>query len=121
MRVDLPWEKAKKQRYQKQEERLNELHGGSKGVNSGRHWRWKRDGKLGAYLIECRDTQKRSYSVSYDEFQSITREAHKTPPGLLPAMQVDILDLSLFVMRLVDHEDREMRLAALEAEIGDQA
>lgn len=25
-------------------------------------------------------------------------------------MQVDILDLSLFVMRLVDHEDREIQL-----------
>jgi hypothetical protein len=112
-----PWTQAREKRHVKQEKRLDELHEGKKGVNSGRHWRWKRDGKMGAYLIECRDTQHRSFSISYDEFQTITKEAHKTPPGLLPAMQVDILDLSLFVMRLVDHEDREMRLAALEEDV----
>jgi hypothetical protein len=112
--METPWTKARKRRHVRQEERLDELHGGQKGINSGRHWRWPRDGKIGNFLIECRDTQHRSYSVSYDEFQNIARQANKTPPGLLPAMQVDILDLSLMVVRLVDWEDREMRLAALE-------
>jgi hypothetical protein len=108
--VETPWAKAGKTRYQRQEERLDEIHGGQKGVNSGRHWRWKRDGTIGHFLVECRDTQHRSFSIGYDEFNAITRQAAATPPGLLPAMQVDILDLSLFVMRLVDHEDREIQL-----------
>lgn len=109
--MDTPWTRAKKERHVKQEERLDKLHGGKKGINSGRHWRWKRDGTLGNFLVECRDTQARSFSISYDEFQTITRQANATPPGFLPAMQIDILDLSLFVMRLVDHEDREIRLS----------
>jgi len=111
MTLETPWSQARKKRHVRQEARLDDLYGGKSGVNSGRHWRWKRDGRMGAFLIECRDTQKRSYSLGYDEFQAITRQAHGTPPGMLPAMQIDILDLSLFVMRLVDHEDREMRLA----------
>jgi hypothetical protein len=112
--LETPWEKAGKARHVRQEERLDKIHGGQKGVNSGRHWRWKRDGRIGHFLVECRDTSARSFSIGYDEFHTITRQAHQTPPGLLPAMQIDILDLSLFVMRLVDHEDREIRLGMME-------
>jgi hypothetical protein len=109
--METPWSQAKKKRYVKQEERLDKLQGGKTGFNSGRHWRWKRDGTVGGFLVECRDTEKRSFSIGYDEFQAITRQAYATPPGMLPAMQIDILDLSLFVMRLTDHDDREIRLA----------
>jgi hypothetical protein len=116
--LETPWNKARKQRYVKQEERLNKLQGGRSGINSGRHWRWKRDGTVGGFLVECRETQKRSYTISYDEFQAITRQAYQTPPGMLPAMQIDIMDLSLFVTRLVDHDEREIQLAMKEGEDG---
>lgn len=109
--MQTPWDRARKKRYVEQEDRLDKLQGGKKGVNSGRHWRWKRDGTVGAYLVECRDTQSRSYRIDYDEFQAITRQAYATPPGMLPAMQIDIMDLSLFLTRLVDHDDREIQLA----------
>jgi hypothetical protein len=114
--IDTPWQRAGKKRYEKQEDRLDTLHGGRKGVNSGRHWRWKRDGTMGQFLVECRDTQARSFSIGYDEFQTITRQANAQPPGYLPAMQIDILDLSLFVMRLVDHESREIQLGMVSDE-----
>lgn len=111
-----PWEKAVQERHKRQEKRLGQMPGGRHGVNSGRFWRFKRDGKLYEFLIEARTTEKRSYSISYDEFQSLTREAYKTPPGMVPGMQVEILDLNLMVIRLTDFQAMQQRLMELEDE-----
>lgn len=89
------------------------MPGGLKTVNSGRFWRWKRDGRLWEYLIETRTTDANSYSVSHDEFLAIEREAKTTPPGLLPGMQVDIRELQLVVVRLNDFQEMQMELDSL--------
>lgn len=97
------------------------MPGGEKQVNSGRFWRWKRDGKLREFLVEARTTEKRSYAISKDEFSLIRIEALKTPPGLLPAMQIDIQDLSLVVIELTAFQDLYAELIALRGQIEKEA
>lgn len=93
------------------------MEGGQKQVNSGRFWRWKRDGILFEFLIEARDTTSASYSISKNEFQQIRQEALATPPGLLPGMQIDIQDLSLIAVETKDFQALCLRLVELEAEL----
>jgi hypothetical protein len=115
--VDTPWDRARKRRSELQEERLGQMPGGQKQVNSGRFWRWKRDGILWEFLIEARDTTSGSYSIKREEFLSIKREALATPPGLLAGMQIDIQDLSLVAIETKEFQGLCMRLAELEAEV----
>lgn len=118
--LQTPWSRARKRRSKAQEERLSALPGGQTGVNSGRLWRWRRDGRIRNFLVECRTNEKptvRSYRIEYDEFQEIRQDAAKTPPGLLPAMQIDILDLKLMVVDLDVFMEREERLLHLEAQL----
>lgn len=104
--METPWDRARKTKSQAQEERLGQLPGGKKGNNSGRIWRWKRDGTIRDFLIEARTTDANSYRVEYKEFKDIEREAMQTPPGLRPGMQVDIRDLKLMVVRESDWLDQ---------------
>jgi hypothetical protein len=115
--MDTPWSRARKTRSQLQEERIGDMPGGQKQVNSGRFWRWKRDGILHEFLIEARTTEKGSYSINKEEFQKIKREALQTPPGLLPGMQIDIQDLSLIVVETKDWQEIYTRLITAEAQL----
>jgi hypothetical protein len=117
--LETPWQRAKKSRSVRQEERNGKLEGGSKQINSGRTWRSHRDNILREFLVESRDTESRSYSISKDEWSHIRLEALKTPPGLLPGMQIDIQDLSLMVIELTAFQDLYNRLVALEAQAED--
>lgn len=103
--VEIPWERAKKTKSQRQEEKLGKR--GEPTINSGRtSWTSKRDAKLyDRLLVEARQTDKKSYAISYPEFKSLRREAQQTPPGLLPAMQVDIQDLHLLILEDRDAEE----------------
>jgi hypothetical protein len=93
------------------------MPGGQRQNNSGRFWRWKRDGILWEFLIEARDTQADSYSIKREEFLSIKKEALATPPGLLAGMQIDIKDLSLIAVETKEFQSMCMRLAEMEAEL----
>jgi hypothetical protein len=112
--VETPWSRARKLRSQQQEERLADLPQGQRQVNSGRFWRWKRDGIVWNFLVEARTTDRGSYSISEKEFQSIKREAITTPPGLKPALQIDVGETSLWLMELRDWEQVYSRLIELE-------
>lgn len=119
-----PWQKVTTgKRAQRQEERNGRLPGGSKQLNSGRQWFSKRDNRLGGFLVETRTTERGSYAIQRTEFEQITREAFGSPPGQLPAMQIDLCDststLSLFVTRLEDHLWREAYIGDLEQELKD--
>jgi hypothetical protein len=107
--VEPPWKQALKPKHRQQEERINRL-GGQRQPASGRLWRFRRDGKLLGFLIEARTTEKDSYTLKLKELQAIEQEAHMTPPGLLPAMQIDIQGHSYILTRLIDFMDREARL-----------
>jgi hypothetical protein len=110
--MEPPWKKALKSKHQQQEERIGRMPGGSKQPASGRIWRFARDAVLMGFLIEARTTDKRKYTIDLDEWLKIEREAHMTPPGLLPGMQIDIDGHQLIVTRLVDFTERENRLGA---------
>ena len=117
--MESPWKQAKKTRHEAQERRIGRMKGGQKQVGSGRIWRWKRDGILHIFLIEARTTTKKNYTISGEEFKEIQKEALQTPPGLLPAMQIDIQDVSLIAIRLVDFNEIYNRMLDLEAQLED--
>ena len=116
--METPWVRAKKKtKSQRQEERLGKMDGGKKQNNSGRLWRWKRDAVLHNFLIEARTSDTNSYRIDRSEFLDIRKEARQTPPGLLPAMQIDLGDLHLMVTELQAFQDREMRIIELEGQL----
>lgn len=116
--METPWVRAKKKtKSQRQEERLGKMEGGRKQNNSGRFWRWKRDAVLHNFLIEARTSDKNSYRLDRSEFLDIRKEARQTPPGLLPAMQIDLGDLHLMVTELQAFQDRELLIYELEARL----
>ena len=117
MGIETPWQRAKKTKSQLQEERIGKTEGGSKQVNSGRFWRWKRDGKLHGFLVEARTTDKLSYTIQYADFKGLEKNAHQEPPGCLPAMQIDIRDLSLIAVKLTDWQDLQVKLIELETRL----
>lgn len=119
---DTPWRAATAQRRsQRQEEKLGKLPGGRKQLNSGRHWHSKRDVRLGGFLVEARTTEKKTYPIDVTEFRDIERQAIGTPPGQLPAMQIDFdyngSTTQLFVKRLEDELYQQQRIATLEAQL----
>lgn len=118
--METPWTRARKMRHEIQEDKIGNLPGGSKQVNSGRIWRWKRDGILHGFLIEARTTEKKSYRIDKMEFLSIRREGLQTPPGLLPGMQIDLGELSLMVVQLSDFNDLFSELLKLREQVGEQ-
>jgi len=95
------------------------MEGGSRGVNSGRFWRWKRDGTLREFLIEARTTEKGSYTITKKEWNDIRTESFRTPPGLLPGMQIDIQDVKLIVIEVTAFEDLFNELIALRGKVED--
>lgn len=117
MKLDTPWTRARKLRSTKQEERLADMPQGQRQVNSGRFWRWRRDGIVAGFLVEARTTESGSYRIDGKEFQNIRKEAITTPPGLKPSMQIDIGDLHLWVMELRDWEQIYTRLSDLESRL----
>jgi len=113
--METPWTRARKMRHELQEQRLGRTEGGERSVNSGRFWRWKRDGRLHEFLIECRTTENGSYRIDKKEFLDMRKEALSTPPGLLPAMQIDIQELQLFCIELQAFNDIYTRMISLDA------
>lgn len=101
-----------------QERRLAALPGGSRQINSGRtSWQSKRDNKLFEFLVEARTTNAGSYSISYDEFLDLKRQAHATPPGFMPAMQIDIRDLQGIFIELRAFTEMQRMLIEMEAQV----
>jgi hypothetical protein len=116
-----PWEEAREnQRSDRQESGLARRSGGRRQVNSGRLWWSKRDVTLNGFLVEARTTKSASYTLSKVEFEKLTKDAFGTPPGQLPAMQIDFeggRPTHLFVMRLQDHEEIVKQMGLMRAEI----
>lgn len=115
---ETPWSRARKARHEIQEEKIGKLPGGKRQVNSGRLWRWKRDGILHDFLVEARTTEKGSYRISRNEFLKIRHEALQTQGGLLPSMQVDLDGLSLMVIELSAFNQLYSELLKLREQFG---
>lgn len=116
--IEMPWTRARKTRNVAQEERLGKMPHGKQQVNSGRFWRWARDGIVWNFLVEARTNEKaevNSYRIQVREWEQIRTEAFRTPPGLKPAMQITIQNVDLMVIELTDFESMYTRLVELEA------
>ena len=115
--LETPWTRARKLRSQMQEERLNTLPGGQKGINSGRIWRFPRDGRIFDFLIEARTNEKpgaKGYRIDKAEFLELRRQALTQPGGMKPGIQVTIDDLDLMVIELSVFTQMQTRLIELE-------
>ena len=115
--TELPWKTKLKPRHQRQEQDI-ERRGGTTHPASGRIWRFKRDGKLYDFLIEARTTEQDSYSISLKEWETITKEAHMTPPGCMPALQLDLKDTRLITIEFVVFEEMYNQLVAMAGALG---
>lgn len=117
MPIETPWSRARKSRSERQEARLGSSEGGSRQINSGRTWRSKRDAKLYNFLVEARTTENASYRIEKSEWLDIRKQGYQTPPGLLPAMQLEIQDLDLFVMEHSAFEAMQVEIMELQAKV----
>lgn len=113
--MDTPWTRARKSRSEIQEDRLGKMPEGQRQVNSGRFWRWARDGIVWNFLFEARTTEKESYTIQRKEFLQMRTQAFQTPPGLKAGMQIEIQDLNLTVIETSDFQSMYTRLVELEA------
>jgi hypothetical protein len=99
-----PWERAKEVRYVKQEKRTAKMPGGRPQVNSGRIWSSLRDAKISSFigrlLVDCKSTEAGSYTISEADWLALKKDANQTPPGCLPALQIDIRDVHLMAFEL---------------------
>lgn len=114
--LETPWRRARKLRSQAQEENLNRIPGGQKGVNSGRFKRFPRDGRIYDFLIEARTNQKRgakSARIDKEEWLDLKKQALQQPGGMKPAMQITIDEVELIVIELNDFTDMQARLIML--------
>jgi dipeptidyl aminopeptidase/acylaminoacyl peptidase len=111
--LEIPWQKQLKSKHRRQEDRLQQTH-----PASGRLWRWKRDGRFFDFLIEARTTDKGSYTIKHEEWLALRRNSHQTPPGCMPAMDIEIKDISLIVVERDVFEEMFNDLVAMTAALG---
>lgn len=117
--MDKPWKRAKHRQSQLQERRLGKKPNSRQQPNSGRGRFRKRDAiTYGHFLTEARTTNADSYTIKKKEFQDLTGQAIRQPPGCLPLMAVEISGLRLVVVRETDFDDLNERLMLLEATDG---
>ena len=115
--TDTPWKRRDARRRSKRsEEEVGRLPGGSKQVNSGRHWNSRRDAKLNEFLLEVRDTDNDSYPLSKKEFEKVVIDALKEPPGYLGGMRISLQGYPIICIREKDYLAFK---AQLEAQHGD--
>jgi hypothetical protein len=100
--MSTPWERATAPKYARQEKRTASKPGARPQLNSGRTWSSLRDVKqkspVGHILIDNKTTEATSYRITKDDFKALKRDANRTPPGCVPAFQIDIQDLRLLVI-----------------------
>jgi hypothetical protein len=117
MPLETPWSRARKLRSTQQEARLGILPGGRTGVNSGRIWRWPRDGRILDFLIEARTNHKpgvKSYRIEKQEWLDLKKQALHEPGGMKPAMQISMDEVDLIVIELRDFTDLITQIMKLE-------
>lgn len=111
------WRRARaQQKSRQQEQRFANSEGGSKQLNSGRHWFSKRDTRRFEFLVENRIVLSADqYILKGKELPKLTRDAffHRQ----LPAMNIefDKLKENWMLIRTLDFDDMHQRIFELEA------
>lgn len=119
--MNTPWERVREKRHEIQERRTGEKPGYRQQVNSGRRWYSLRDAMhrspIGRILIDNKDTENASYTIKLAEFEKLKRDANRTPPGCLPAMQIDIRNLRLFLCEEATYDEILKYIQVLEKQV----
>lgn len=101
-----PWQKAQEQKYAQQEARTGKKPGARQQFNSGRSWRGLRDvlqaSPVAHVLIDNKTTEASSFKLEEDKWSKLKRDANRTPPGCVPAFQLDISGGRLRLMVIED-------------------
>lgn len=118
-----PWERSQESRSHKQERTFAKRRGVRPQVNSGRVWHSLRDTTMkfliDRLLIDHKTTEVGSYTITEGDWDELHADANRTPPGCLPALQIDIRDLSLMVVSLGTWDMAMERIVQLEMELED--
>jgi hypothetical protein len=118
-----PWKKHGLS-YADQEKRTASKPGARAQVNSGRTWSGLRDVKqrspVAHVLIDNKTTDAQSYRIEKGDWLELKRDSNRTPPGCLPALQVDISGLALIVLEDGHYDAILEYIADLEGQLGNQ-
>lgn len=110
--------------YYAQEKRTASKPGARAQVNSGRTWSGLRDVKqrspVAHVLIDNKMTDTQSYRIKRLDWLELKRDANRTPPGCLPAFQIDIDGLSLMVIEDSHYDAILEYIAELEGHHGNE-
>ena len=122
-KIETPWARARKLKYQEQEDRTAKKPGATAQLNSGRTWSALRDVTLktflGKLLIDNKTTELPSYRLTKPDWHGLKRDANRTPPGCLPALQIDIQDLKLMVLEELTWDELVKYVLRLETNLED--
>jgi len=87
-------------RWELKEKNDRAILGGKRTPGSGNKWSAPGDIKSGDFLVECKDTEKKSYSISKARWTKIANEALFS--YRLPMMSIRIQELDLVVVARED-------------------
>ena len=87
-------------RWELKEKNDREILGGKRTPGSGNKWSAPGDIKSEDFLVECKDTEKKSYSISKARWTKIANEALFS--YRLPMMSIRIQELDLVVVARED-------------------
>ena len=119
--MKIPWGRTPLPEYARQERRTAGKVGARAQINSGRTWSSLRDvlqrSPVAHVLIDNKTTGSDSYRITKPEWSKLKRDANRTPPGCLPALQLDINGLSLMVIEDGHYDAIISYIAELEKEL----
>jgi hypothetical protein len=103
--MNVPWKKDETPEYVKAEKRQANRPGARPQLNSGRTWSGLRDvierSPIGVLLIDNKTGRYgplKSFRVSEAEWETMRRDANRTPPGCHPILRVDCGKYKLMVI-----------------------
>ena len=96
-------QKRKRQKWQSQEKKAAKRMGGKLTPGSGNQWAAKSDVRTKKLLVECKRTDKSTYSLRLDTLRKVELEALRL--GLVPVLLVELDGHEYAVLRGTDYEE----------------
>lgn len=98
-----PWNRVQQgRRALKSEQAGAKKLSGRRQPGSGNNWFAKGDLRANGFLIDDKYTDEKSYRLTAETWQKITRESAQTPPGLRPSLRIHIAGLPVLRVLLED-------------------
>ena len=101
--MNVPWRLGKKPHYAEQEKRTGKKKGARQQMNSGRVWSGLRDvkrsiGEINLLYDNKEATKSGRFTLTEKEWNSLVRDAKRTPPGHHPVIQLDFVGHRLVII-----------------------